>query len=112
MIFAETNSNTFGTKMRKQLVAQVLSSVESEIRRTTDPVRMYMREMGTRRTADAAKAKSTSLANVSKTVLTRCAVLGCRIPGSHHLSARASITIALEAEEARLSDLITGLCWT
>ncbi|MCX2959606.1 MAG: RNA polymerase sigma factor RpoD, partial [Serratia symbiotica] len=26
---------------------QVLSSVESELGRTTDPVRMYMREMGT-----------------------------------------------------------------
>ena len=26
---------------------QILSNVESEIGRTTDPVRMYMREMGT-----------------------------------------------------------------
>nr|WP_284525651.1 RNA polymerase sigma factor region1.1 domain-containing protein [Shigella flexneri] len=30
-----------------EAAAQVLSSVESEIGRTTDPVRMYMREMGT-----------------------------------------------------------------
>ena len=29
-----------------EAAAQVLSSVESEIGRTTDPVRMYMREMG------------------------------------------------------------------
>ncbi len=31
----------------EEAAAQVLSSVESEIGRTTDPVRMYMREMGT-----------------------------------------------------------------
>ena len=30
-----------------EAAAQVLASVESEIGRTTDPVRMYMREMGT-----------------------------------------------------------------
>ncbi|CUR53524.1 RNA polymerase sigma factor RpoD [Serratia symbiotica] len=30
-----------------EAVAQVLSNVESEIGRTTDPIRMYMREMGT-----------------------------------------------------------------
>ncbi|QCI19183.1 RNA polymerase sigma factor RpoD [Buchnera aphidicola] len=30
-----------------EVVTQVLSSVESEVGRTTDPVRMYMREMGT-----------------------------------------------------------------
>lgn len=29
-----------------EAAAQVLSSVESELGRTTDPVRMYMREMG------------------------------------------------------------------
>ncbi|ESJ10506.1 RNA polymerase sigma factor RpoD, partial [Salmonella enterica subsp. enterica serovar Anatum str. USDA 100] len=31
----------------EEAAAQALSSVESEIGRTTDPVRMYMREMGT-----------------------------------------------------------------
>ena len=30
-----------------EAAAQVLATVESEIGRTTDPVRMYMREMGT-----------------------------------------------------------------
>ncbi|MCX2958766.1 MAG: RNA polymerase sigma factor RpoD, partial [Serratia symbiotica] len=30
-----------------EAATQVLSSVESELGRTTDPVRMYMREMGT-----------------------------------------------------------------
>ena len=38
--------------MLPKLAAQVLSSVESEIGRTTDPVRMYMREMGAGRAAD------------------------------------------------------------
>lgn len=42
------NENTSDTdEDAAEAAAQVLSSVESEIGRTTDPVRMYMREMGT-----------------------------------------------------------------
>lgn len=45
LLLAETNNNT--DEDAEEAAAQVLSSVESEIGRTTDPVRMYMREMGT-----------------------------------------------------------------
>lgn len=43
LILAETDTDDDAV----EAAAQVLSSVESEIGRTTDPVRMYMREMGT-----------------------------------------------------------------
>lgn len=45
LLLAETSNNT--DEDAEEAAAQVLSSVESEIGRTTDPVRMYMREMGT-----------------------------------------------------------------
>ncbi|MFP3036859.1 MAG: RNA polymerase sigma factor RpoD [Arsenophonus sp. ER-LPS3-MAG3] len=44
LILAETSTDTDDDTV--EAAAQVLSSVESEIGRTTDPVRMYMREMG------------------------------------------------------------------
>ncbi|PPI88509.1 RNA polymerase sigma factor RpoD [Candidatus Pantoea edessiphila] len=46
LILNESNSNNYDDTV-EEATAQVLSSVESEIGRTTDPVRMYMREMGT-----------------------------------------------------------------
>ncbi|MDT9587379.1 MAG: RNA polymerase sigma factor RpoD [Candidatus Arsenophonus melophagi] len=45
LILAETTTDTDDDAV--EAAAQVLSSVESEVGRTTDPVRMYMREMGT-----------------------------------------------------------------
>ncbi|WMY95750.1 MAG: RNA polymerase sigma factor RpoD [Arsenophonus sp.] len=45
LILAETTADT--DEDAAEAAAQVLSSVENEIGRTTDPVRMYMREMGT-----------------------------------------------------------------
>ncbi|MGK3135890.1 RNA polymerase sigma factor RpoD [Pantoea trifolii] len=45
LILNENSSDT--DEDAAEAAAQVLSSVESEIGRTTDPVRMYMREMGT-----------------------------------------------------------------
>ncbi|PAV11347.1 RNA polymerase sigma factor RpoD [Arsenophonus sp. ENCA] len=45
LILAETATDTDDDAV--EAAAQVLSSVESEIGSTTDPVRMYMREMGT-----------------------------------------------------------------
>ena len=44
-LLAETSNNT--DEDAEEAAAQVPSSVESEIGRTTDLVRMYMREMGT-----------------------------------------------------------------
>ncbi|MXP51317.1 RNA polymerase sigma factor RpoD [Pantoea sp. SoEX] len=46
LILNESNSSTYDDTL-EEVAAQVLSSVESEIGRTNDPVRMYMREMGT-----------------------------------------------------------------
>ncbi|MBK4775741.1 RNA polymerase sigma factor RpoD [Candidatus Pantoea edessiphila] len=46
LILNESNSSTYDDAL-EEAAAQVLSTVESEIGRTTDPVRMYMREMGT-----------------------------------------------------------------
>ncbi len=68
-----------------EAAAQVLSSVESEIGRTTDPVRMYMREMGTVELLTREKAKLTSL-SVLKTGSTRFNAPLLR-SGSDHLSA-------------------------
>ncbi|QCI16324.1 RNA polymerase sigma factor RpoD [Buchnera aphidicola (Aphis craccivora)] len=45
LILNEINTDTDEDAV--EAAAQVLSSVESELGRTTDPVRMYMREMGT-----------------------------------------------------------------
>ncbi|WP_422667520.1 RNA polymerase sigma factor RpoD [Buchnera aphidicola] len=45
LILNETNTDTDEDAVEE--VTQVLSNVESELGRTTDPVRMYMREMGT-----------------------------------------------------------------
>lgn len=45
LMLAENTSST--DEDAEEAAAQALSSVESEIGRTTDPVRMYMREMGT-----------------------------------------------------------------
>ncbi|PPI86452.1 RNA polymerase sigma factor RpoD [Candidatus Pantoea edessiphila] len=46
LILNESNSSTYDDNV-EEAAAQVLSSVESEIGLTNDPVRMYMREMGT-----------------------------------------------------------------
>ncbi|WMY97468.1 MAG: RNA polymerase sigma factor RpoD [Arsenophonus sp.] len=46
LILAETTAHTTDEDTVEE-TAQVLSNVETEIGRTTDPVRMYMREMGT-----------------------------------------------------------------
>lgn len=87
-----------------EAAAQVLSSVESEIGRTTDPVRMYMREMGTvelltrEGEIDIAKRIEDGINQV------QCSV--AEYP--------EAITYLLdqfnraEAGESRLSDLITG----
>lgn len=45
LMLAEDNSNT--DEDAAEAAVQVISNVESDIGRTTDPVRMYMREMGT-----------------------------------------------------------------
>ncbi len=87
-----------------EAAAQVLSSVESEIGRTTDPVRMYMREMGTvelltrEGEIDIAKRIEDGINQV------QCSVAEYPEAITYLLEQYDRV----EAEEARLSNLITG----
>jgi len=87
-----------------EAAAQVLSSVESEIGRTTDPVRMYMREMGTvelltrEGEIDIAKRIEDGINQV------QCSVAEYPEAITYLLEQYDRV----EAGEARLSDLIIG----
>ncbi|WP_312239413.1 RNA polymerase sigma factor RpoD [Pantoea sp.] len=87
-----------------EAAAQVLSSVESEIGRTTDPVRMYMREMGTvelltrEGEIDIAKRIEDGINQV------QCSVAEYPEAITYLLDQYDKV----EAGETRLSDLITG----
>ncbi len=87
-----------------EAAAQVLSSVESEIGRTTDPVRMYMREMGTvelltrEGEIDIAKRIEDGINQV------QCSVAEYPEAITYLLEQYDRV----EAGEARLSDIITG----
>lgn len=87
-----------------EAAAQVLSSVESEIGRTTDPVRMYMREMGTvdlltrEGEIDIAKRIEDGINQV------QCSVAEYPEAITYLLEQYDRV----EAGEVRLSDLITG----
>ncbi|MCW0309340.1 RNA polymerase sigma factor RpoD [Pantoea ananatis] len=87
-----------------EAAAQVLSSVESEIGRTTDPVRMYMREMGTvelltrEGEIDIAKRIEDGINQV------QCSVAEYPEAITYLLDQYDRV----EAGESRLSDLITG----
>lgn len=87
-----------------EAAAQVLSSVESEIGRTTDPVRMYMREMGTvelltrEGEIDIAKRIEDGINQV------QCSVAEYPEAITYLLDQYDRV----EAGEARLSDLITA----
>lgn len=87
-----------------EAAAQVLSSVESEIGRTTDPVRMYMREMGTvelltrEGEIDIAKRIEDGINQV------QCSVAEYPEAITYLLEQYDRV----EAGEARLSDMITG----
>lgn len=87
-----------------EAAAQVLSSVESEIGRTTDPVRMYMREMGTvelltrEGEIDIAKRIEDGINQV------QCSVAEYPEAITYLLEQYDKV----EAGESRLSDLITG----
>lgn len=102
LLLAETTSDTDEDAV--EAVAQVLSSVESEIGRTTDPVRMYMREMGTvelltrEGEIDIAKRIEDGINQV------QCSVAEYPEAITYLLEQYDRV----EAGEARLSDLITG----
>lgn len=102
LLLAETTSDT--DEDAAEAAAQVLSSVESEIGRTTDPVRMYMREMGTvelltrEGEIDIAKRIEDGIHQV------QCSVAEYPEAITYLLEQYDRV----EAGEARLSDLITG----
>ncbi|WMQ74559.1 MAG: RNA polymerase sigma factor RpoD [Sodalis sp.] len=102
LLLAETTSDT--DEDAAEAAAQVLSSVESEIGRTTDPVRMYMREMGTvelltrEGEIDIAKRIEDGINQV------QCSVAEYPEAIAYLLEQYDRV----EAGEARLSDLITG----
>ncbi|MFB6421795.1 MAG: RNA polymerase sigma factor RpoD [Candidatus Malihini olakiniferum] len=102
LLLTETISDT--DEDAAEAAAQVLSSVESEIGRTTDPVRMYMREMGTvelltrEGEIDIAKRIEDGINQV------QCSVAEYPEAITYLLEQYDRI----EAEEIRLSDLITG----
>ncbi|MXP56399.1 RNA polymerase sigma factor RpoD [Pantoea sp. Mhis] len=99
------NENTSDTdEDAVEAAAQVLSGVEAEIGRTTDPVRMYMREMGTvelltrEGEIDIAKRIEDGINQV------QCSVAEYPEAISYLLEQYELV----EAGESRLSDLITG----
>lgn len=102
LLLAETTADTDDDAA--EAAAQVLSSVESEIGRTTDPVRMYMREMGTvelltrEGEIDIAKRIEDGINQV------QCSVAEYPEAITYLLEQYDRV----EAEQARLSDLITG----
>jgi RNA polymerase primary sigma factor len=87
-----------------EAAAAALSSVESEIGRTTDPVRMYMREMGTvelltrEGEIDIAKRIEEGINEV------QCSV--AEFPGA--ISYLLEQFDKVQAEEIRLTDIISG----
>ncbi len=87
-----------------EAAAQALSSVESEIGRTTDPVRMYMREMGTvelltrEGEIDIAKRIEDGINQV------QCSVAEYPSAITHLLEQFDKV----EVEELRLTDIISG----
>lgn len=87
-----------------EAAAQALSSVESEIGRTTDPVRMYMREMGTvelltrEGEIDIAKRIEDGINQV------QCSVAEYPSAIAHLLEQFDKV----EADELRLTDIISG----
>ncbi len=102
LMLAENTTDTDDDAV--EAAAQVLSSVESEIGRTTDPVRMYMREMGTvelltrEGEIDIAKRIEEGINQV------QCSVAEYPEAITYLLEQYDRV----EAEEVRLSDLITG----
>ncbi|MEN5017789.1 RNA polymerase sigma factor RpoD [Erwinia sp. Eh17-17] len=102
LMLNENNNDT--DEDAAEAAAQVLSSVESEIGRTTDPVRMYMREMGTvelltrEGEIDIAKRIEEGINQV------QCSVAEYPEAINYLLEQYDRV----EAGEARLSDLITG----
>ncbi|MCG3730200.1 RNA polymerase sigma factor RpoD [Vibrio cincinnatiensis] len=101
---ALSDDNTITDEDAAEAAAAALSSVESEIGRTTDPVRMYMREMGTvelltrEGEIDIAKRIEDGINQVQSAV--------AEYPGTIPYILEQFDKV--QAEELRLTDLISG----
>ncbi|MDA9557445.1 RNA polymerase sigma factor RpoD [Vibrio sp.] len=101
---ALSDDNNFTDEDAAEAAAAALSTVESEIGRTTDPVRMYMREMGTvelltrEGEIDIAKRIEDGINQVQNAV--------AEYPGTIPYILEQFDRV--QAEELRLSDLLTG----
>lgn len=87
-----------------EAAAAALSSVESEIGRTTDPVRMYMREMGT--VELLTREGEIDIAKRIEDGINQVQISVAEYPGS--ISYLLDQFDKVEAEELRLTDIISG----
>jgi len=104
MIISDDDNDSPDEDAVEEAAAQVLATVESEIGRTTDPVRMYMREMGT----------VELLTREGEIVIAKRIEEGINEVQNAVSEFPATITNLLdnwdsyEAEEMKLTDLISG----
>ncbi|MGF1868186.1 RNA polymerase sigma factor RpoD [Enterovibrio norvegicus] len=97
-------SETVADEDAVEAAAAALSSVESEIGRTTDPVRMYMREMGT--VELLTREGEIDIAKRIEDGINQVQVSVAEFPGS--ISYLLDQFDKVEAEELRLTDIISG----
>ncbi|CZF83974.1 RNA polymerase sigma factor RpoD [Grimontia celer] len=97
-------SETVADEDAVEAAAAALSSVESEIGRTTDPVRMYMREMGT--VELLTREGEIDIAKRIEDGINQVQVSVAEYPGS--ISSLLDQFDKVEAEELRLTDIISG----
>ncbi|SKA54452.1 RNA polymerase primary sigma factor [Enterovibrio nigricans DSM 22720] len=97
-------SETVADEDAVEAAAAALSSVESEIGRTTDPVRMYMREMGT--VELLTREGEIDIAKRIEDGINQVQISVAEYPGS--ISYLLDQFDKVEAEELRLTDIISG----
>ncbi|WP_407332124.1 RNA polymerase sigma factor RpoD [Enterovibrio sp. 27052020O] len=97
-------SETVADEDAVEAAAAALSSVESEIGRTTDPVRMYMREMGT--VELLTREGEIDIAKRIEDGINQVQVSVAEYPGS--IAYLLDQFDKVEAEELRLTDIISG----
>ena len=97
-------SETIADEDAVEAAAAALSSVESEIGRTTDPVRMYMREMGT--VELLTREGEIDIAKRIEDGINQVQVSVAEYPGS--IAYLLDQYDKVEAEELRITDIISG----
>lgn len=97
-------SETVADEDAVEAAAAALSSVESEIGRTTDPVRMYMREMGT--VELLTREGEIDIAKRIEDGINQVQISVAEFPGS--ITSLLDQFDKVQAEELRLTDIISG----